>query len=77
MAIFNTSEILKVNVKPKVLWYIQHVFLTNATRPEEPENEIEEGEICTDDDDETAPNRNLNFTEIKPVMCKCKEVTSV
>lgn len=42
-AIFNTTEILKVNVKPKTLWFIQHVFT---------KNEIEEGEICSDDERE-------------------------
>lgn len=76
-AIFNTSEILKANVKPKTLWFIQHVFSKNAA-----ESDIEEGEIFSDDEyghregeNEKAnfdckENPNTHHTEISHVMAE-------
>lgn len=37
----NTSDLLKINVKPKSLWYIQHVLDTNKDK------ELEDGEILS------------------------------
>lgn len=71
--LFNTSEILKVNVKPKVLWFIQHVYTSCS------DNQLEDGEIFSDDGDGNA-KPNLNYDEITCpiyVISDSEEVTFI
>lgn len=68
--LFNTSEILKVNVKPKVLWFIQHVYSKNTSCSE---NQFE-------DDDSGNAKLNLNYDEITCpiyVISDSEEVTFI
>lgn len=62
--ISNTKDILKVNVKPKSLWFIRHVCCSK-----EPQNELEEGEILSNDECE-AEIVNLNPEKVFSFACE-------
>lgn len=62
----NTTEILKVNVKPKALWFIRHVFSK--------ELQLEEGEILSDDDSE---GEVIDLFHKEIMSYECKEVINV
>ena len=62
----NTWDILKLNVKPKDLWFVKHVLAQYVDQ--------EEGEIFSDDSDIGNENRDLNYYESNPVMTRHNEV---
>lgn len=66
-AISNTSEILKVYVKPKVLWFIRHMLFKNTWV-----HEMEEGEIISDD--EYGDEVNLKNKETNKMVSEYEEV---
>lgn len=67
-ALCNNTDILKLNVKPKDLWFVQHVLSQY--------DDLEEGEIFSDDDSDYKgnENRNLQHYESNPVMTRYNEV---